>query len=110
MAQLIQRIESSQVIDKLDTYNYVAPAAGMYKMKIRLNEIPPSGMSILMKQNSSTVASLSSPRPAQQAMDLEIVVNAAQNDVLGLVLSSSSASDQGGNSFKAIYLISQGAN
>ena len=109
MAQLV-KLEESSVINQLDTYNYVVPTAGMYKMKVRLNEVPPSGMSIVMKQNSSTVASLSSPATSQQAMDLEIVVNAAMNDVLGLVLSSSQASDQGGNSFKAIYLLSQGAN
>jgi len=109
MAQTITGISQTKVINALDTYNHTALNDGMYSVSITLSEQPPSGMSILIKQNSSTKASFSSPVPSQQAINLQVVMNCAANDVIGVVLSSSNANDQQLNSIKAILNIHQGS-
>lgn len=109
MAQTISKISESQVINQFDTYNHTALRNSMYMVKIRMTDIPASGISILMKQNSTTKASFSSPTPGQSAIDLDVIMNCSINDVIGVVISSSTASDQLGNSFKAILTIRQGS-
>src|SRR6185312_13890856 len=107
MATIIPRIEASHVINQLDTYNHTAGASTVYTVSIAINEIPPSGITIAIKQNSSTIASLSAPAAAQGVMNLSAQINAVADDVLGVVIASSTASDQGGNSFKGILTIRQ---
>ena len=109
MATVITDLISTKVLNSLDTYNHTAKAASMYYVSIQLNEVPPSGISIVIKQNSSTIASLSSPAASQSVMNLQAVLNCALNDVIGVVISSSSAIDQGPNAFKAILNIHQGS-
>jgi len=108
MATIIPKIESSHVINQLDTYTHTAAASTMYTVSVAINEIPPSGITVLIKQNSSTIASLSAPAAAQSVMNLSAVINATASDALNVVIASSTPSDQGGNSFKGILTIRQG--
>jgi len=109
MATIISGISKSKVLSNLDTYNHTALTAGMYNVSISLSEQPPSGVSILIKQNSTTIASFSSPAATQGVINLQALLNCAINDVIGVVISSSSASDQTINSIKAILNIHQGS-
>lgn len=109
MATIISGISKTKVLNQLDTYNHTALANSMYMVKLSINEIPPSGITVQLKQNSTVRASLSVPAATQSPMDIQVVMNCAINDVIGVVIASSTASDQGGNSFKAILNIHQGS-
>ncbi len=108
MATTIVNIFQSKVLNQLDTYNHTALATSIYKVSLNLTDIPPSGITVQIKQNSSVIASLSAPAAAQNHMDLQALLNCTVNDVIGVVIASSTPSDQGGNSFKAILDIRQG--
>lgn len=109
MAVTIVGIGQSKVINSLNTYNHTALNNGMYMVSISLTEQPPSGVSILLQQNGSTKASFSSPAAQQGVINLQVVMNCSVNDVIGTVISSSSAGDQGLNVIKGILNIHQGS-
>lgn len=109
MAQTIQNIEQAKVLNRLDTYNYTTDAASMYMVAISLSELPPSGMSIVIQQNGSTKASVSSPAISQNHMDLQVVMNCASSDVISVILSSSNSNDQQLNSIRGTLNIHKGS-
>ena len=82
MATTITNMISSKVISNLDTYNYTVQTAALHYVSLVINEIPPSGITITIKQNSTTLASTSAPNIAQQVIQLAATTNCAVNDVL----------------------------
>lgn len=111
MAQtLILNGAQTAVINALDTYNYTVKTAAVHYASIQMSVIPASGLSILIKQNSSTIASFSSPAPMQNVIDLACNINAAVSDVISFVISSSSPIDQQLNTIKGIINIHVGSN
>jgi hypothetical protein len=107
MSTTISDLNSSKVVSNLDTYVYTVPSgqAGDYRCHVKVPIIPPSGMSVTIKQNSSTVASFSSPAATQQIIDLQADINAVATDTIQVILASSTASDKVPNSFEAIINI-----
>lgn len=99
----------SKVVNQLDTYNYTVTEAGMHLVKASVSEIPPSGLSIVLQKNSVTQKTSTAPTPLQDHVDTQIVMNCAVNDVISVILSSSSAIDQGGNAIKGIINIQRGS-
>lgn len=110
MAQILPGIESSHVISRLDTYNHTAELASMYKVSVVMNEIPPSGLSIIIEQNGSPVASSAVPASGQQIVQLQTVLNCAVSDLISVVISSSLAAETGPNIVKGIINIHPGYN
>lgn len=109
MAQIISGISETKVISSLDTYNHTTKAASMYSVTVTLSEIPTSGLSIVIKQNSSTIATSIAATPNQNSISLQTVINCALNDVIGIVITSTSAVEAGPNQFKGILNIHQGS-
>src|ERR1035441_2803449 len=105
MAQTITKISQTKVLNQLDTYNHTALSNSMYVVTMKLSEQPPSGMSIVIQQNGVTKASLASPSVQQNHMELIVQLNCSISDVISVILSSSAAIDQLGNSFKGILKI-----
>lgn len=110
MAQTISKISRSQVISSLDTYNHTALANSMYMVNVQMNEIPPSGLSIAIKQNGTTKVTSIAPAAAQSAISVQIVLNCSVNDIIGVVVSSANASDTGRNVVKGLINIHQGSS
>jgi hypothetical protein len=108
MAQIISNINQSKVLTQLDTYNHTALLASLYTVAIRLWEIPPSGISIVIKQNGSTIVSSVAPAAAQEEINLRTLLQCAVNDTITVVISSATVSDSLPNSFKAILDIQPG--
>jgi len=109
MSTTITGIFQSKVISNLDTYNHTALTAGPYMVKVDVSELPPSGLTIAIKQNSTTIATSVAPTAAQGVVSLQAVIFCSVNDVIGVVLSSSQASDSAINSIKGILNIHPGA-
>lgn len=109
MATTINNLISNKVISNLDTYNYTVLSAGMHVAGLAISEIPPSGITITIQLNGSTVASTSAPNLAQQIVQLKTTMNCAINDVISIIVASSSASDQGPQRLKGILDIHVGS-
>lgn len=109
MSILLQNMDSSKVISSLDTYNYTIPASGMYVIDVQMSELPPSQLSIVIKQNSVSKAASSAPAAAQQILDLRIVLNCSANDVISIEITSALAAEAAPNVIKGIINIHPGS-
>jgi hypothetical protein len=108
MSQTIVNINQAKILNQLDTYNHTALLTSMYKVAITLTEQPPSGMSIAIKQNGSTVVTSTAPSSTQGHVELQTILNCAASDTIGVVISSSNANDQGLNSIRGTLTINPG--
>lgn len=108
MAITISGISKTKVLSSLDTYNHTALQSSIYTVVVQLSEVPPSGMSIDIQQNSSSKASVSAPQASQSHMELQVKLNCTANDVISVVLASSSAIDKQLNNIKATLKITPG--
>lgn len=108
MATTITGIMQAKVISNLDTYNHTALQNGVYTVHVQMNEIPPSGLSVVIKQNSSTIVSSSAPAATQSVIDVQALINCAINDVIGIVITSSNAQEAAPNVIKGILKITPG--
>lgn len=108
MATIITGINQTKVLSNLDTYNHTTLATSMYTVSVKTTELPPSGLTITIQQNGSTKASVSVPAATQNHTELQVVLNCAVSDVIGVILASSVASDV--NTIRAILNIHQGSN
>jgi hypothetical protein len=80
----------------LNTFTYTVLVAGIYNFIIQSSLLPPSGLSIVINQNGSPVATSAAPTATQSHVELEAPgVNCAVNDVITFVLTSSVALDAG---------------
>lgn len=108
MATIITNIEQSQVVTNLDTYNYTVSIADQYAVSCETSVIPPSGLFCALKQNGSTKASTPSPGAVQITEKVQIIMNCAVNDVIGVTLSSAVPADAAPNDFKSLINIRRG--
>ncbi len=108
--QIINSIESSKVTSALDTYRYVTTAAGMLTVAVTLTEIPTSGVTITIQQNSVTKATSTAATTAQSHIDLRTTINCASSDNIDIIISSSSAVEAGPNQIKAILNLRPGSS
>lgn len=108
MATIITKIHESQVVTNLDTYNYTVVMADQYTVSCETSIMPPSGLFCALKQNGSTKASTPSPGAAQITEKVQVIMNCAVNDVIGITLSSAVPADGAANDFKSIINIRRG--
>lgn len=109
MSTTITNLISSKVISNLDTYVYTTLTTGLHVARLTINEIPPSGITITLKQNSTTIATTSAPNAAQQVVEIMATLAITAGDTISFVVASSTASDALPNSFKGILNIHVGS-
>jgi len=109
MAQIPSKLSNSKVISQLDTYNHTAALSSMYVVEVKMSEIPPSGLSIVIQQNGSTKLTSIAPAADQNHIDARIILNCAANDLISVILSSAVSSDTGPNAVKGILNIHPGS-
>lgn len=109
MAQTLQNMDQSKVISSLDTYNYEIPANGMHMIHVQMNEVPPSGLSVVIERNSVQVASSGTLAASQSIIDLQIVLNCTAGDDISIIVSSSEAEEAAPNAVKGIINIHPGS-
>lgn len=109
MAQTITGITKTKVLNQLDTYNHTALATSMYVVEVDMSEQPPSGLIITIQQNGSQKAISSAPAALQLNTKLRVLLNCVANDVITVILSSSSNNDKQLNCIKGILNIHQGS-
>lgn len=92
----------------LGTFTYTVPSGlgGLYFVRSRSLVLPTSGLSVLIKQNASTVFTSATPSSAQKEIVAEAMINAAPADVISFVISSSNANDNMLNTVQTIIEVS----
>jgi hypothetical protein len=74
----------------LNTFTYTVPAAGVYQFSCESFVVPPSGLSIVINQNGTPIATSATPSASQNFIAIAAVnVQCAINDVITIVLTSS---------------------
>lgn len=96
------------VIVGLDTMNYTIPSTGLYNVHVESTEVPPSGISIVVKNNGSTVFTAPTLSPTQGAIQFKYGFLATAADAISVVLSSAVAFDSQLNTVKSTITIGQG--
>ena len=99
-----------QVINQLGTYIYTMNTTATHVAKIRLNVVPTTGITIVIKQNNTTLATFNSPTTAQQEVDLACNIAATATDTVSFILTSNSAIDNQINVLKGIIDVHIGSN
>lgn len=101
----------SVVVNGLNDYSYTIPTAGPYVATLRVTQPASTGMTVTIKQNSTTKATATLPGGASAVQGEYILtapMNITANDVVHYVLTSSSAADQQLNSTKAVLNLKAG--
>ena len=102
---LVLKDSESNVATGLGTFSYTALVAGLYNVASQSSVVPPSGLSVVINKNGSPVATSIAPSAAAQVVDIQAQLSCAINDVITVVLSSSTASDLVLNNVKSIITI-----
>lgn len=92
----------------LGTMTHTILSAGLYNVSVQCTETPPSGLVIVVNQNGSPVYTAPIITPTQGALQFKTELNCALNDVITVVLSSSSAIDNALNTVKTSIALVQG--
>jgi hypothetical protein len=101
----------AQPASGLQTMTYTVPAGvatQTYSVLSQLTEIPPSSISVVINKNASPIFTAPSLSPTQGAQQFKYSFEAAANDALQVVYSSSSFVDQQLNNVKSITALYQG--
>jgi len=98
------------LISTLDTWNYTIPTggAGAYSVHVELTEVPPTGLTAIIKKNGSTIFTAPTITPTQIAQQFKVGFLAADADAISVVIASSTAIDLVANNVKATVTIQQG--
>ena len=92
----------------LGTVTYNAAATGIYTVGVQCTIPLASSLQILIKQNASTILTLSAPTPTQQSLSGSTHFQCTAADVITVVLSSSAAVDSLPNAVKSVINIFAG--
>lgn len=98
------------VLAGVNTWTYTVPtgAAGPYSVHMELSEVPPTGLSILVKKNNVTQFTAPAISATQIAQQFKFGLLLAASDVLTVVMASSAAVDNALNNVKSTVTIQQG--
>lgn len=96
-----------QVNVGIQTYTFSIPATGLYKVHFEVTEVPPSGLSVLVKDNGSTVFTAPVIGQTQSAMKFDDVRAYTSGHTVTVVMAGS-GNDLLINSVKSICSISNG--
>jgi len=96
----------------LDTLNHTVAADGLYSVLVQFTENPPSGLSVVIKKNGSTIYTSPALGIAQIGQQLKFGFSAVATDAISVIISSSQvgapALDNQLNTVKSTVYIQQG--
>lgn len=98
------------VLTGVQTWIYTVPAGagGPYSVHMELSEVPPTGLSILVKKNNVTQFTAPTIQQDQIAQQFKFGMLLAAADVVTVVMASAAAVDNAINNVKSTVTIQQG--
>ena len=106
---IINNIGYSKPICNLDTYQHTALATQPYSVNVTMSEVPPSGLSITIQRNGSTVASAQMNSNQNRAM-IQAVIPCVVADVISIIVASSAVQESAPNSIKGLLNLHIGSS
>jgi hypothetical protein len=112
MATTITSFSHQYQINALDAYNYTIQTAGVHIVKVRISDVTtPAGITVVIKQNGTTLATASAPAAQSgKPITLNVLANCAVNDVMSVVVTSTTASDSAPNQIRGTINIHVGVS
>lgn len=98
----------TKVISNLDTYTYTINTVGDHNVSCQMTMQPGSSLSIVIKQNGTTIATSTAPSSTQTQVSLSVGLLCASGDALQVIVSSTAPSDSAINTVKGIIKIAAG--
>lgn len=89
-----------QTYSNLDTYNRTIQTAGLHTARIEVYLPEGSSVSVVVKQNATTLATSAAPLSTQRSIVMLVPFNAALSDVISFAVTSSNPIDQQPNVLK----------
>lgn len=91
------------------TYTYTIPATGIYSVHFEATELPPTNLSVVVKQGSTTRFTMPTPGQTQSQVKFDFAYKYTAADVVTVVMTGS-GNDNLLNSVKSICSIQLGEN
>lgn len=111
MATVIPSFVHPYLVTNLDTYSYTVVNTGNHMVSVKLNDVVSlTNITVVIKQNSTTLVTASAPISTRNEINVETLVSAVANDVIGVVITSSATSDILPNQIKGYINIHQGSS
>lgn len=105
----ILMLNQPQVAIGLQTQTFTIPTTGAYSVMVQLDEIPPTGLSVVVNDNGSPIFTAPTITPTQISQQFKASFGSlTAGHVITVVFSSSAAIDAQLNSVKTTTTIMQG--
>lgn len=92
----------------LGTLVSTVATAGLYNVHVEASEVPPSGLTVTVKQNGSTKYTSPTLSPTQGGIQMKTELNCAASDAIEVDLTSGQAIDSNLNTVKSTVTLGQG--
>lgn len=101
MASVVLRAGESNIVPGLGTSTFTAVVAGAYLINVGTTVVPPSGLSIVVKQNTTTIFTAPAPTVHDKVVKVIVPAELAIGDVVSVILSSTNLQDAPLNNIKS---------
>lgn len=108
MANFALQTNMQTVGTGLGTWTTTVPAQGAWKASIFLTEVPPTGVSVSILQNATTIISTGVLNPNVTEYNLDCIIAAAAGDTINIVVSSSATPDLSVPTIKSVMNVRAG--
>lgn len=108
MATTISTFSKAYNFAKLDTYNYTINTTAVHRVKVSLTDVTSvAGITVLIKQNSTTLATATgiTGNPNGCELDIQALCNFTATDTMSVVITSTTASDAAPNQIKGFITL-----
>lgn len=92
----------------LGTWTVTVPSAGLYHASAFITLTPPTGVSVLIEQNSTTIISTGALNPNATEYNLDCFIKAAAGDVISIVVSTANTPDPSVTTIKGVFNVHAG--
>ena len=92
----------------IGTYNFTLATTGPHIAQILLSCVPTSGLSVVVKQNGTTIFTSTALTATQNHFEVKVPINGMAADAISVVIASSTAIDQAPQTVKSIVTVSGG--
>lgn len=101
-------LNAPQIFNGIGTLTNTVAATGNYNISLQSTEVPPSGISIVVKNGVTTIFTAPALSATQGALQFKFSFQATAADVITVILDSATASDLQYNTVKTSISIGQG--
>lgn len=92
----------------LGTWTITVPTLGVYHASCFLTEVPPTGISVAIQQNGSSVIATGALNPNATVYNLDCFIDCAVGDIINIVVTSATTPDLSVPTIKSVMNVRAG--